>query len=1193
MIELAQLPLARRQAVTGLPVPVPVEVLWDAVLDERVDRLAESRCCISCDDVTLCALTVRALFGRPAGADDADYWITRRRRLMRRLGRLNAADRPRQPALQPLCSCGPAPFVPRSGDLMPNRVYALLVGINDYPPDVGRLDGCLNDVDLFHECLDRHVGGPALAVDVLKDGDATRASVIGRFRSHLGRAGDGDVALFQFCGHGARWASNAAFRPFYPDGRDEGLVCHDSRRPGGYDLADKELAVLIAEVAGRGAQVVVLFDCCHSGSGTRGADAFRGLRPRLTHEVTTERPLESYLDGHYAALRDAKAQFSIPSARHILLAACERGQLAQESGGHGIFTRTLVEVLQKSGGSLSYADLFVRCRAAVRARAFDQDPQFEAYDRFDAHAGFLGRPISRTSRGRYLAWCDQGAWTVECGAITGVTGEPGTTVAFALYEEDAATTPAGTARAVQVGPQKTEVALDFESAESARYVAEITSLPAAPLPVAFAGDEPTRSAVREALDHHAVPVILVGPRDASRYVLAAQEGRLTLSLQRNNLEIGFAALSGRAPGEAAAALAPALKQVAQWERGLALQNPRTAMDPSQVDFVYAERLHDGGEHRYAGGEATLDYTREGGEWPALEGRFLLRNRTGQTLHAMLAYFSEAYGVHILRNEPIEPGQAWMTLWGDGPNDNFYLEEGTDESVERFKLIVATEKVDDFLLAQEPLALGEEYGTARALASVQPPRKVVHRNEWFTSDFRIRVVRRLDRLGAADASVAGGRIVVKGHPRVTANISLGAAGAATRGVGSSGAFFTAFEQHGMALLNFAGTRGSDLSVLELTDIQNAAALEDHPLEIELRLPLGDDEGVLPVVFDGQHVVLGGAPLKDADGTTRVVVDRLPEVPDQRRGLGGSLKLYFLKTWLKHDAVNRLRWVEFKDDGTVEHHENGVADRVKGAQRVLLLVHGIIGDTEGMARGVKACGLDRTFDLVLAYDYENLHTPIAETARLLKEQLAAAGLREGDDRHLTLLVHSMGGLVSRWFIEREGGNRVVDHLVMCGTPNSGSPFGRVGEARRVMGMLTGLAMNYLPALVPFSSAVLLLLDRSKQLTPALEQMHPASDFIRTLNGSDDPGIPYTILAGDVAAYREPGDALFGRMLAKAGRSLAFDAVFGSQPHDIAVAVESILDLGGRRRTEPVRTNVACHHMNYFLSEPGQQALRSVAW
>ena len=236
--------------------------------------------------------------------------------------------------------------------------------------------------------------------------------------------------------------------------------------------------------------MAVLFDCCHSGSGTRDVEAVRGLKPRLTHEVTTERPLESYLDGHYARLRDAGQPLFVPTARHILLAACERGQLAQETPGHGLFTSTLVDVLEKSGGEVSYADLFVRCRAAVRSRAFDQDPQFEAYDRFDAGAGFLGRPLTRTPRGRYLRLLRSGRLDGRVrGHHTACRASRRPPSRWRCIRKTIRRHAAGTARAVQVGPQKTEIELDFDSSESARYVAEITSLPAAPMPVAFAGDD--------------------------------------------------------------------------------------------------------------------------------------------------------------------------------------------------------------------------------------------------------------------------------------------------------------------------------------------------------------------------------------------------------------------------------------------------------------------------------------------------------------------------------------------------------------------------------------------------------------------------------------------------------------------------------------------------------------------------------
>jgi hypothetical protein len=1079
---------------------------------------------------------------------------------------------------------------------MTARVYALLVGINAYPPEVGKLAGCLNDVDHFHAYLSGNFDKTNLAVEVLKDRDATRENIIRQFRAHLGKAEEGDVALFQYCGHGARWASAKAFLEFYPDGKDEGLVCIDSRRPGGYDLADKELAVLISEVAKNNPHLAVILDCCHSGSGTRGADAFRGLKPRVTHEVATERPLESYVDGYYARLQQKKVPLSIPTSKHILLAACERTQLAQESTDKsGVFTSTLVEVLDKSGGDLTYADLFVRCRAAVRSRADNQNPQFEAYDNFNSSSGFLGRKASHAGR-RYSVYFDQGNWKIECGAIHGVPTEPEKTVAIALYPENDQARLAGTATTVQVGPQRSEVKLGFASDESVRYRAEITSLPVAPLPVYFNGDAKGKASLQKAIENdRSVNVMLTGIEEGARYALGTEDGKLFLKQRETDLLIQGVAIDDRKPEDAATSILPILKHVAQWERSLALQNLRTQMDSSLVDFTFAEQLDNGQEHVYPAQEVILDYTKVAGQWKEIRGKFKARNRTPQTLHVVLAYFSPAYGVHILKNDPIEPGDAHVTLWGDGPNDYFWLDKDTtNESIENFKLIVSTEKVDDFLLSQEDLVLGKIVTGRRAIGSVKPRDKMIHQNEWFTKDCRIKVVRRLDQVGANDSALANGKIVVKSHPSVTANLSLSAAKSRARGAGEGLDFYKAFERQGMEMLNFAGTRGDSESILELTDIQNAATLRENQLEIQVNVPLQEDEGILPLVFDGQHVLLGGDPYKDDDGNTHISIDHIPEVADQRRGLGGSLKLYFFKTYLKQDNVNQLRWVEYNTDGIFAYQKSMVADKVAAAKNILLLVHGIIGDTEGMATGVKACGLDQEFDLVLTYDYENLNTKIEETAQQLKSQLATAGLQENDNKRLTLLVHSMGGLVSRWFIEREGGNKVVDHLVMCGTPNNGSPFGKVDDARKILNVLTGLAMNYVPVLIPFSSTVLLLLNRSKKLTPTLEQMNPASDFIKTLNKSADPEIPYTILAGDVDTYKEPSDQFFDKMLAKAGQSFIFEALFAGQANDIAVGVESIIGVGvGQRSVAPISKTFACHHLNYFASECGHQALKGVAW
>ncbi|HMB74347.1 MAG TPA: caspase family protein, partial [Gammaproteobacteria bacterium] len=94
---------------------------------------------------------------------------------------------------------------------MSGNIYALLVGINDYAAPVGKLTGCLNDVDQFHDYLKDSFDSNALRIEVLKDADATRTNIIAQFRSHLGKATADDVVVFQYCGHGAQSRSSKAF----------------------------------------------------------------------------------------------------------------------------------------------------------------------------------------------------------------------------------------------------------------------------------------------------------------------------------------------------------------------------------------------------------------------------------------------------------------------------------------------------------------------------------------------------------------------------------------------------------------------------------------------------------------------------------------------------------------------------------------------------------------------------------------------------------------------------------------------------------------------------------------------------------------------------------------------------------------------------------------------------------------------
>ena len=151
-------------------------------------------------------------------------------------------------------------------------LYALLVGIDAYVPPANALYGCRNDMAALEQCLVTRAGD-ALRLRALYDAEATRAAVITAFREHLGQAGPGDVALFAYAGHGSEEPAPLEVAHLEPTGRIQTLMLHDcNRRIDGQlvrALADKELSVLLAEVAGKGPHVAVVLDCCHSGGGTR------------------------------------------------------------------------------------------------------------------------------------------------------------------------------------------------------------------------------------------------------------------------------------------------------------------------------------------------------------------------------------------------------------------------------------------------------------------------------------------------------------------------------------------------------------------------------------------------------------------------------------------------------------------------------------------------------------------------------------------------------------------------------------------------------------------------------------------------------------------------------------------------------------------------------------------------------------
>ncbi len=261
-----------------------------------------------------------------------------------------------------------------------SRLFALLVGINQYATEgaVPALRGCRADALAVRTALLRRGLLPEAHVLTLVDGEATRAAFIRAWRSHLVQQVEpGDTAWFHFSGHGSRARSSD---PTERDGYDETLVLWDSRSPGGWDLLDKELAVLIGEVEAKGAQLVLFLDCCHAGGATRAEGRTGEAAVRACLPDARPRPA--------ATLLGKSTRGDTASSTALLVAACLETQKARETAQpsadaaagnsaplwHGALTWAFLRTLDEAPAR-SWAASFDAIAARVRHLYPQQTPQ--------------------------------------------------------------------------------------------------------------------------------------------------------------------------------------------------------------------------------------------------------------------------------------------------------------------------------------------------------------------------------------------------------------------------------------------------------------------------------------------------------------------------------------------------------------------------------------------------------------------------------------------------------------------------------------------------------------------------------------------------------------------------------------------------------------------------------------------------
>jgi len=127
--------------------------------------------------------------------------------------------------------------------------------------------------------------------------------------------------------------------------------------------------------------------------------------------------------------------------------------------------------------------------------------------------------------------------------------------------------------------------------------------------------------------------------------------------------------------------------------------------------------------------------------------------------------------------------------------------------------------------------------------------------------------------------------------------------------------------------------------------------------------------------------------------------------------------------------------------------------RAATTPILLVHGIVDNHSVFAR------LDRVlrargFATVAAHDYGLLTSDVARAAAALGEVVHRLVHETGHER-VQVVGHSLGGLLARWFVQKQGGDEVVDTLVTLGTPHGGTELARFAPLVPVLPMARQLA------------------------------------------------------------------------------------------------------------------------------------------
>lgn len=1097
-----------------------------------------------------------------------------------------------------------------------SNIYALFVGINKYHPQSGvsNLAGCVNDIQAFQAFVQKNYKN--VKPKVLLNEEATRTNIIQAFSSHLiKKAKKGDTILFYYAGHGSYSETATPFKKYDPKGQDESFVCYDSRLPGHYDLTDKEVAVLLSRIK-QGVHTVIIADSCHSASINRDASAnFNLARKRFTGARSGERSLSSYLlegDNFYQEQLETKKELSIPYSKHILLSACDRNEEAWETNERrGLFSTTLLDILQ-TNRNLSYGDLFERVRHLVFNVAKNQKPTISPQEGFNPNTVFL-ESKTLPNRNRHLIKFEENQWVLDFGGIHGLpTDEQGVEqLCIGIYEDlqkGDAYLFQGCVSKVLLG--KSILDIDAKSLDQTKtYWGEIETSPSVLL-VNLRGRSKQVKDFEKKYQKIASSASATSSTSFLQFIKKKAAAKYSLLVYATKLKIIHAEtgkLIHEKKGTDQASIEHIIQQLAkinEWEKIAHLQNSQAGKAIKEaIEVTFFEESDDGKLTAKDGKPIMLDYWKQGsdrtsdGNIKPIWYQIKAKNKGNKSLYVALLHLNASFGItsHFHSQEIAGKSQEF-TLDKD---HGLVIQDSTDnQATDIFKVIISTIPFDDHKYQQEDIA-------KEVTRSVIKRKRTTTKDDWYTQTIIVNTIRKQNKVGSRSVHLPSEGVSIAPHPTFKADLAFQPIHTPTsRSLQPNRGLAGVFQSKGIALLNLSTTttrssKQQDKSIIELSGIENTADLKKQPLELTIHQTLKRNEQIIPVTMKNGYILPFGESKKNKKGETIISINEFPETDASpatvgKRSLGKSLWFGLLKMTGNRARAFRLRKVVYDDKGKVKRNYINLLPSINKSKKILLVIHGIIGDTKPMLKNLEFLLKDKHYDLILSFDYENLNEPIEEIAATLNKRLKRYGLGANDGKQLDILAHSMGGLVSRYLIEqiREGDN-LVDQLFMFGTPNGGSIFGDIPAYRDTLVKLLTVALNFgkawLGPVGAFMEGVNKTLIASKALTVTLKQMSPSGPFIEGLYKNKINGhTQYTVIAGDTTKYKNKVDSQLAKFMENLVLKIG-NVANKNTPNDIAVLVDQIKAIP--KELQPTEYDICCHHMNYFEEGEGLMTLRKV--